>query len=375
MSRKPCGALFPQALATICMVLIMSHAIAADPAGAPPPPRDVRVVKVLAATAPLVVALPARTAPIEEARIYSRATGVVAERPVDIGDQVKQGDLLARIAAPEIDFKLAGARATVQQAEAKLTLARNELARARLLAPARAIAIETIDLRESKLLEAEAELAVANAALGQLDAVHGFQTITAPFAGSIAGRQIDRGDQVRGDQSQAGQWLFHLVRLDVLRLEVDATPELALRVSPGMKAEVTFPDIPGKTHGAEVRRRTNLIDASSGTMRLELVLPNADLGIPAGLAGNARFSVPPRAGTTLLPGNALISRQGQAAVLLVTDGKVHESPVVLGRNLGPVVEILSGLTPGQDAIISPNSLLKNGDPVNSTEAPPQGKGG
>ena len=361
------------ALATSCIGLFLSHGNAADAPPAPVTPRDVRVAKVVAATAPLVVALPARTAPVEEARIYSRATGVVAERPVDIGDKVKQGDLLARIAAPEIDFKLAGARATVQQAEAKLTLARNELTRAQSLAPARAIAVETIDLRESTLREAEAELAVARAALGQLEAVHAFQTITAPISGSIAGRQVDRGDHVRGDQSQAGQWLFHLVRLDELRVEVDATPELAMRVTAGMKADVSFPDIPGKSHSAEVRRRTNLIDASSGTMRLELVLPNADLAIPGGLAGNARFSVPPRPGTTLLPGNALISRQGKSAVLVVTDGKVHEAPVVLGRNLGPVVEILSGLTPGQAAIISPNSLLKEGDPVNPIEASPPAK--
>ena len=63
-------------------------------------------------------------------------------------------------------------------------------------------------------------------------------------------------------------------------------------------------------------------------------------------------------------------RDARQLVLVVTDGMVHEAPVVPGRNLGPVVEILSGLTPGQTAITSPNSLLKEGDRVNPIEASP-----
>ncbi len=340
---------------------------------AAPAPSEVKVAKVTAATAPLDVALPARTAPAEESHIYSRATGIVRARPVDIGDQVKKGDILAEIDAPEVGFQLEGAKASLMQAEARLSLARNELARARTLAPTRAIALEDIESRESTLREAEAEAAIAKAEISRLESVREFQTIRAPFPGIIAKRQVDRGDHVRGDQSSEEQWLYHLVRLDELRVEVDATAELALKVNLGEKAELTFPDLPGKTITAEVRRRTGVIDAASGTMRLELVLPNPDLALPAGLSGNARFSLPARPGTTLIPVNTLLNREGRAFVLRAVDGKVTATPIVPGRNLGPVLEVLSGLTPGDLVITSPNSLLREGDPVVVKESAPQGK--
>jgi RND family efflux transporter MFP subunit len=330
-------------------------------------PFAVKVAPAEAATATRVVALPARTYPIEHTQIQSRATGIISERPVDIGDRVEQGQLLARVSAPEVEFELESARASLRQAEARATLAKNELERARVLAPTRAIAAEAIDLREANLAEAEAEIAAAKAEIGRLETLVGFQTITAPFPGIITGRQVDRGAHVRGDQAQEAQWLFQLSRMDELRVVVDATPEVALRVSPGSEAELVFPDFPAMSLKAKVTRRTNLIDANSGTMRLELVLPNPDLAIPAGLIGNARFTLAPTPGITLVPTNTIVTRLGKTRVLVVEEGKAREVAVVVGRNLGPKLEILSGLTAGQSVILSPNSLLQSGQAV-ATEA-------
>ena len=326
-------------------------------------PIPVKVVSAEAATATRVVALPARTYPMEQINIQSRATGIVSERPVDIGDQVEQGQLLARVSAPEVEFELESARAALRQAEARSTLAKSELERARALVPTRAIAEEAIDLREANLAGAEAEIAAAKAEIGRLETLVGFQTITAPFPGVITGRQVDRGAHVRGDQAQEAQWLFQLSRMDELRVAVDATPEVALRVSPGTEAELSFPDLPAMRPRAKVARRTNLIDSNSGTMRLELVLPNPDFSIPAGLIGNARFVLAPVPGITLVPTNSIVTRQGKTHVFTVADGEARETPVVVGRNLGPKLEVLSGLTAGQPVILSPNSLLQSGQSV------------
>ena len=326
-------------------------------------PIAVKVVPAEAATSTRVVALPARTYPVEQTYIQSRATGIISERPVDIGDRVEQGQLLARVAAPEVEFELESARATLRQAEARVTYAKNELERARALAPTRAIAAEAIDLREANLAEAEAEVAAAKAEIGRLETLVGFQTITAPFPGIITDRHVDRGAHVRGDQGMAEQWLYQLSRMDELRVVVDATPEVALRVSPGSEAELVFPDFPTMKPKAKVTRRTNLIDSNSGTMRLELILPNPDLAVPAGLIGNARFILAPAPGITLVPTNCSVMKQGKNFVFVVEEGKAREVEVVVGRNLGPKLEILSGLTAGQFVILSPNSLLGSGATV------------
>jgi RND family efflux transporter MFP subunit len=326
-------------------------------------PFAVKVVPAEAATEMKVVALPARTYPMEQTLIQSRATGIISERPVDIGDRVEQGQLLARVSAPEVEFQLESARAALRQAEAGATLAKNELERARALAPTRAIAAETIDLRAANLAQAEAEIAAAKAEISRLETLVGFQTITAPFPGIITGRQVDRGAHVRGDMAMDSQWLFQLSRMDELRVVVDATPEVALRVSPGSEAELVFPDLPAVNLKIKVVRRTNLIDSASGTMRLELVLPNPDFTIPAGLIGNARFTLAPLPGITLVPTNTLLTRQGKPHVFVVEEGKAREVAVVPGRNLGPKLEILSGLTAGQPVVLSPNSLLQSGQTV------------
>lgn len=333
---------------------------AAPPAAAP---MAVKVAVVEAATTPRIVALPVRTHPMEETLIQSRATGVVAECPVDIGDRVEQGQMLARIHAPEVGFQLEAARAALRQAEARATLAKNELERARALAPTRAIAAEAIDLREANLLESEAGIAAGKAEVGRLETLVGFQTITAPFPGIITARHVDRGAHVRGDQAQAEQWLYQLSRMDELRVVVDATPEIALRVAPGSEAELVFPDLPNLAPQAKVTRRTNLIDANSGTMRLELVLPNPDFAIPSGLIGNARFTLAPVPGLTLVPTNTLVTREGKSHVFIVEDTRAREIAVLVGRNLGNKVEVLSGLTPGQSVILNPNSLLQPGQSV------------
>ena len=353
----------PFSLSRCIFGLLCALPVLGQEAANPTAPLAVKVVPAEAATATRVVALPVRTYAMEQTHIQSRATGIVSERPVDIGDRVEQGQLLARVSAPEVEFELETARASLRQAEARATLAGNELERARALVPTRAIAEEAIDLRQANLAEAEAEIAAAKAEIGRLETLVGFQTITAPFPGIITGRQVDRGAHVRGDQAQETQWLFQLSRMDELRVVVDATPEVALRVSPGSEAELVFPDFPAMSLMAKVTRRTNLIDSNSGTMRLELVLPNPDSAIPAGLIGNARFPLAPLPGITLVPTNCIVTKQGKTHVFIVEEGKAREVAVVVGRNLGPKLEILSGLTAGQSVILSPNSLLQPGQPV------------
>ena len=330
---------------------------------ADPQAAAVKVAEVTAGGTDVEFVLPARTAPAEETWLHSRATGVVSERPVDIGDQVKAGDVLAVISAPEIDFQIANARAMVAQAEASAELAKGELSRARTLAPTKAIAVEDIESREAKARMAEAEVHAMQAELGRLLELQKFQTIRAPFPGTIAGRQVERGAHVRGDQSQAEQWLYHLVRLDELRVLVDATADVALRLPAGAVGMVSFAELPGKVFPAKLARSSGVVEKDSGTMRLELVLPNKEHRLPAGLAGSARFKLENQPGVARVPGNAMLLLEGKPHVVVVSDGKARFTAVTVGKNLGTEVEILSGVAAGDRVVLSPNSLLKDGDPV------------
>lgn len=327
---------------------------------------DIPSVQVVRPSQPEPVSairLPARTAPAEEVEIFSRVTGIVGERRVDIGDRVTAGDILAIIEAPEIQRAAERASAGVAQANARSELARSALERARSMSKNRVIAEEALDEKESAAKTAAADLLAAQAELNRVEELKRFQTIRAPFDGTISSRTINRGDHIEGDNSQSGRGLFHLVRLNELRVELDAPPAAALRLKPGQSASVEFSELPAQKFPAVVSRASSVIDTASGTMRVELHLPNPDQRIPAGLNGTAVIEVSAAPGLLQLPTNAILVRDGKNQVAAVRDGKVAFQPVQLGKNLGQKIEVLSGISADESLIVSPNSLLREGDPV------------
>lgn len=334
-------------------------------------PVPVSTVMPAQATASSSFELPGRTEPIEQATLFTRATGIVKERRFDIGDRVKAGEILAVIDAPEVDREADAARASVEQAESRAINARNIAERADSLLKARAISQEDFELRITTSQTAEAALRVARADLARAEQLQAFSTVTAPFDGTISARNFDRGDRMRGDASTQEGWLYRLSRLDSLRFVIGATPDLALRLSAESEATVRFQEMPGKQFKARLSRRSGLFDAASGTMRVEFLISNPDQSLPAGLTGTATFQLPPAPGTYTLPNNTLVLRQGKPLVATVSSGKVAFVDVLPGRNLGTSIEMTSSrLTPETPVIVNPNAMLREGDAVLAKPVPP-----
>ena len=325
-----------------------------------------QLVKPEPAPAAEPLRLPVRTAPAEQATLYSRATGVLAERRVETGDSVKAGDVLAVISAPEVRHAADKAEAAVAQAEARTALADANLRRTRALAEKAVLSSEETDVGEASAKSAAADLAAARAEAGRLAALVSFQQITAPFDGIVTNRQFDRGDFIPGDSAANGRWLFQLMRVTELRALLDAPPATALALRVGQAATVEFTELPGKKFPATVALTAGVIDPGTGTMRIELSLPNAERLIPAGLNGVAFLSIasdPAAAPRLRVPVNTLVVREGRPHVALVRDGKIAFVPIKTGRNFGTRIEVLEGLTPESQLITNPNALLQDGQAV------------
>jgi RND family efflux transporter MFP subunit len=186
----------------------------------------------------------------------------------------------------------------------------------------------------------------------------------------VVNRQFDRGDFIPGDSTTNGRWLFHLARVNELRGLLDVAPATALALRPGQAAVVEFTELPGKKFPAKVARAAGLIDAASGTMRVELTLPNPERQIPAGLNGVALIT-PAGANARLLrvPVNAIVVRDGRQHVAIVREGKVAFVPVRTGRNTGARIEVIEGLAADASIIVNPNGLLQEGQPVPAAPSP------
>ena len=337
------------------------------------PAADAPVVRTaIARQAPAAAAISAigRTVPIEQAFLFSRGTGTVAECKVDIGDRVSAGEVLAVIDAPELAHQIAAAEARIDLLDARAGLAAMLAERGEPLAATKAISSEDLDQRRTNARTSAAELAIARAELAELRQREDFLTIRAPFDGTITARRIDRGDHINGDTNSADAWLFHLARLTELRMVLHVPPDAALKIRTGGEALLRFPDMPGRELNAVVSRSSHLIDPRSGTMQVELTFPNPELEIPAGLSGNASFQAEGSSSRLIIPSNAVAIRGGSPNVAIVRNGSIRFQDVKTGRTLGASIEILGGLNAGDEVVISPNSQLRDGDTVSPDPLPP-----
>jgi RND family efflux transporter MFP subunit len=335
---------------------------------AKPAPRAVRVITPEAVAGFSTLTLSGRTAPTEEALLSSRASGIISERRVDIGDQVKAGDILVIIEAPEVEQELRRARAAADQVRARLVLADVTLQRGESLVDKGHVSVQTVDERRATKQTAEADLAAALAEVKRLEEVQSFQTVRAPFDGTIVERHVERGDKVSGDATQAGGYLLRIAQLSELRILIDLPQSSALAVKPGAPAKVAFAELPD-ARSARIVRVSGQIDQASSTMRAELLMANPGNHIPAGMNGQVMIEVPQDAEWVTVPANVLTTRSGRQMVAVVdSESRFQLRPVAVTRDMGERVVIASGLTVRDRVIVSPNALLRPNDEVQVVEA-------
>jgi HlyD family secretion protein len=346
---------------------------------------------------PVDLTLPGQTEAFNVANLYPRATGYVAERDVDIGSRVHAGDLLLRIAAPDLDQQLAQAeaqlgqtqaailqaQAQVQSAQANTKLANVTKYRATTLAHQGWETLQNADsatanysVQSAGIANAEAGVAVAlanqkaqQATVDRLRALTAFERVTAPFDGVITARNVETGDLLTSDSS-GGAPLFSIARDDVLRIAVYVPQSAAIGVRDGLEAKVTVPEMPGRVFEAHVARSAVALQASSRSMLTEVDVPNPDGALRPGLFVNVTFAVPRQAPAVVVPDAALVfNAQGLRVAALQPDDTVKLLPVSIYRDFGTSAELRDGLQGGETLVLSPPAELVDGSKVDVSQAP------
>ena len=156
----------------------------------------------------LPLTLPGTLQGINEATVYARSNGYILRWTKDIGSSVKKGELLAEITAPEIDQELSQAVAAQQQAASSEALAKSTAERWKSLREKDAVTQQDLDERQSTYLQAQANLASAQANSARLRNLQGFNKVVAPFDGVVTSRNIDMGDLVDAGNGGVGKALY-----------------------------------------------------------------------------------------------------------------------------------------------------------------------
>jgi RND family efflux transporter MFP subunit len=313
--------------------------------------------------------LPGRLEAYINAPIYARVPGYLKSWKYDIGGKVKAGDLLAEIDTPDLDQQLQQARADLGVAQANARLAKITAQRWQSLAGTDAVAKQDVDTRNFTLNANMAQVKAAQASVDHLVAEEDFKRLTAPFEGIVTARNTDIGQLINVGASGGAQ-LFVVSATSKLRVYVSVPQNYVPSVPPGTKATISVPEHPGKTYSGTVEASAQAVIPSTGTTLMQLIVDNSAGEMMPGDYASIHLQIDGAANVLSVPSSALIfDSKGLSIATVDADNRVLLKPVSIERDLGPVVELASGLAPNDRVIENPPDGIDSGAEVRLAAAP------
>jgi RND family efflux transporter MFP subunit len=327
----------------------------------------VAVVRASRAAKAEEVILPANIQAFVDAPIYARTNGYLKRWYFDIGAHVKQGDLLAEIESPEIDQQLQQAREDLNTAQANLHLSQITAERYTGLFKTDSVAKQEVDNAVQDAAAKSATVKSAQANVDRLQQLVGFEKVLAPFTGVLTARNTDVGQLIQSGPSQGGtatRELFHVATVDKLRVFINVPQVYSHETKAGMHADLTVPELPGRRFTGTVVRTADAIDPATRTLLVEVDLPNAAGLLFPGAYAEVHFALKNNEQTLVIPATSLIfGTQGLRVPVIAPGSKISLLPVIVGRDFGTTVEILSGLPAGATIVANPPDSLVEGESV------------
>jgi RND family efflux transporter MFP subunit len=297
-----------------------------------------------------------------EAPIYARTSGYLKRWLVDIGTPVKAGQLLAEIESPEVDQQLRQAEADLATAEANQKIADLTAQRWRDLRSTDSVSKQEADEKIASAASGDAQMQAAHANVQRLKELSGFEKIVAPFDGVVTARNTDIGQLIAAGEN-TGPALFRVADMHRLRTYVTVPQTYAAGMTPGLKADLLFPDRPGKVYTATLDSTSSAIDTTTRTLLAQLVIDNKNGELLPGAYAEVHFHLPPGVAGPIfkLPANVLLFRSDGLHVGVVdANNHVVLKTVEVGRDFGSDIEIIHGLNADDNVILSPPDSLTEG---------------
>lgn len=321
--------------------------------------------------------LPGQTAAWHASTIYARVNGYVGQWFVDIGDRVHKGQVLATIETPELDAELAAAVAQLRSAEAQVGVARAEVEFTKSTyerwrdSPQGVVSEQEREQKKAdydsavaRLKAAQAVVQLDQARVSQYTALSAFKRVTAPYDGVITVRDIDIGNLVTAGSTSATTPLYSVTQNDPMRIFTDVPQSAVADLTQG-SIPVDVQTMDGAHHEYESRvARTSLaLNPQARTLRVEVDIPNADNQLVPGMYVKVGFGLKPK-GLVQVPAAALLFRSGGPQVAVVdTAGRIEFRNVTIARDDGNIVELGTGVSPGEQLVLNVSSQITAGEQV------------
>ena len=352
----------------------------------------VAAAKVLRTDLTRALAVTAEFRPYQVIDVHAKVSGYVKRIYVDVGDRVKEGQLIAVLEIPELQDDVQTAEASVSKSQEEIRRAQADLERTQSahevehLASSRLVDVsktrpglvaqQEVDDAVGRDRVAEAQVATAKATLSTADqqlrvaqadrervrTLFAYAQIKAPFAGVITKRYADTGSMIQSGISSQTQSmpLVTLAQDNLLRLVIPVPESAVSRIRLGSPVEVSVSTL-GKKFEGKVARFADQVDMATRTMHTEVDVPNPKGELVPGMYASASLVLNNERNALAVPVQALTRAEDGITVLLIDkNNKLEERPVKIGVEAPDQVEILSGLAEGDLVVIGNRSQLQPG---------------
>jgi RND family efflux transporter MFP subunit len=363
-------------------------------------PRAAAVVAVTRGNLASSLTVAGQFQPYQQVDLHAKVSGYIRWIKVDIGDRVRQGEVLALLEVPELQNQVEGAQAEVRHSQSDITRAQSEVVSAestysavhaeytRLEEASKErpglIAEQELDDARAKDQQAAAQVGVAKASLdamrqqlgvsratrSRLETMSRYEQIIAPFTGVVTKRYADTGSLIQAGQDNNTQTLpvVQVAESDLLRLRMPVPESDVPYIQVGGDVQVTV-NATGHTFTGKIIRFSRALDTNTRTMLTEVDVPNHDLSLNPGMYAETTIQLQQKNDALILPAQAVVqngnpSNGNQSYVLVVNaTNHVEKRNVTLGIQTSDRVEITSGLQTGENVIAAGQTGYQPGEVV------------
>jgi len=338
------------------------------------PPLAVNVTTVSSQMLDRPMTLPGDLSAFQDVEIRARVAGFVATIGVDRGSTVRKGQLLARLAAPELtaqrvesEAKVQGAASQRIEAEAKLAAADATYQRLKTAAATPGVvagndvetALETVAADRARVEAAKQNEKAQQQAARSMRDVETYLRIVAPFDGVVTERNAHEGSLVGPGTPP----LLRVQQVSRLRLVVAVPEEAVGEIAQGQVVTFSVPAFPGQTFNARIARASRALDARTRTMPVELDVANIEGKLAPGMFGNVAWTMRRARPSLFVPPAAIATTTERTFVVRVRNGQTEWVDVKRGAAMGSLVEVFGNLQAGDQIAVRGTDELRAGTRV------------
>jgi RND family efflux transporter MFP subunit len=311
------------------------------------------------------VHLPAVLRPFEMVDIYPRVNGFIKEVPVDRGTQVRKGQQLLQLEAPEIEQQYLAARAKYLQAYA-LSLASKDnyerLTQANRMPGT--VSAHDLELARARMIADSATAQAEMAGYKALEAMKNYLTVTAPFDGVITERNVHPGALVGPNLKTEDRPMLVLQQESKLRLVIDVPEQYSNQLTGHTVVGFRVSTLPGKVFQGTISRAAGSLNLKYRSEAIEVDVNNDSQLLKPGMYAEVELPVQRTTSSLVVPASAVVTSQEKKYIITVDQGKTHWVDVVTGNSKNDSTEIFGDLRAHDKIILDANDEIRDGAPVN-----------